>query len=467
MKKEQAQTYRRELPDGHDICVGPGSIQVRARTSAGWQWFDVASNAEACDALSVYALNADIVDPTTYELPDGHDIRVAPDMIEVQVRGSRPIDVELRGKWLEVATTDDACEILADFAREAAKLGEAGDPVDDTIEWTMVGSDGRPVDDTMTFVASTEDEARDMARRSNNLPPTPVRFVPRKQRQGDGLAEGAVGAALGALVFGPIGLAVGGAVGAMLGGGAAPPSTDSLATLERAFLGSDFFPLRIGDRIDATRDGVVVATVRVRDGAIVVGQVGNGKRAEAYAKRVAQLFVNLGARARPPVRSSGLARRMGDETVTYAVLDNGKVLARRAPADEVADAMWKAKPPGDATVIDERDGTVVISGTDGDEATLAMVEMLLYDHESAHVVAPGAQPFALAAGTYRCWVVTKKRPRDVKVWHVPLKKDAIREVAAAVREHKSEGGVESQDPRKPYETTWAWERGTLIKTEFD
>jgi hypothetical protein len=466
MKKDQAQTYRRELPDGHDVCVGPGSIQVRARTSAGWQWFDVASNTEACGALSVYALN--IVAPRTYELPDGHDIRVAPDMIEVQVRGSRPIDVELRGKWLEVATTDEACEILADLAREAMKLGEAGDPVDDTTEWEMVGADGRPVDDTMTFVASTEDEARDMARRSNNLPSTPVRFVRKEQRQGDGLAEGAVGAALGALAFGPIGLVMGGAVAAMLGSGAAARHEDSLATLEHAFLGSDFFPIRIGDRIEATRDDVIVATVRLRDGAIVVEQVGKGKKAVANAKRVAQLFVNLGARPRPPVRSSGLGRRMRDETVTYAVLDNGKVLARRAPADEVAEAMWRAKPPGDATVIDERDGTVVISGTDGDEATLATVEMLLHDHESNHVVAAGAQPFALpaAVGTYRCWVVTKKKPRDVKVWHVALKRDAIREVTAAVREHKSEGGVESHDPRKPYETTWSWQRGKLIKTEF-
>jgi hypothetical protein len=49
---------------------------------------------------------------------------------------------------------------------------------------------------------------------------------------------------------------------------------------------------------------------------------------------------------------------------------------------------------------------------------------------------------------------------------VPLKRDAIREVTTAVREHKSEGGVESQDDRKPYEATWAWVRGKLIKTEF-
>ena len=348
---------------------------------------------------------------------------------------------------------------------QAAKLGEAGDPVEDTTDWEMVGADGRALDGRMTFVASTADEARDMARRSGNLPRTPVRFVRKTQRQGDGLAEGALGAALGALILGPIGLVVGGAVGAMLGGGTAAPPTDSLATLEDAFLGSDFFPIRIGDRIDATREGVVVATVRVRDGAIVVEQVGKGKQAAANATRVAQLFVSRGGRPRPPARPSGQGGRTGDDAVSYAVMDNGKVLARGLPAEDVADAMRRAKPRGDATVIDERDGMVVLSGTDGSEATLAMVETLLEEHESDHVVAPGAQPFA--PGTYRCWVVTKKKPpREVKVWNVPLKKDAIREVTAAVREHQSEGGVESQDPRKPYETTWAWVRGKLITTEF-
>jgi hypothetical protein len=288
------------------------------------------------------------------------------------------------------------------------------------------------------------------------------------ESESDGLAAGAVGAVLGALILGPIGLVMGGAAGAMLGRGAAAPPADALATLEGAFLDSDFFPIRIGDRIDATRDGVVLATVRLRDGAIVVEQVGHGKKAEANAKRVAQLFVERGGRPRPPASSPGSGGRTGDDAVTYAVMDNGKVLARGAPAEEVAAAMRRAKPRGDATVIDERDGTVVIAGTDGDEATLAMVETLLEDHESKHVVAPDAQPFEPTgtAGTYRCWVVTKKKPRDVKVWHVPLKRDAIREVTAAVREHKSEGGVESEDDRKPYETTWAWVRGKLVKTEF-
>ena len=417
---------RHELPDGHDIRVGPGTIQVLARASIneGWHWFEVASNEEACHALELHAYAAaNGEDDGIVELPDGHDIRVEPNSIEVQVRGSRGIDIKMRGKWIDVATDIDACEILSYLAREAKEEGRA-----------------------------TEGEA-----------------------SGDRLADGAVGAAVGGLLLGPVGLLLGAAAGAMLSGGEAERSAakmrveDPLASLEDAFLGSDFFPLRIGDRIDATRDGVVVASVRLRDGDIVVKPMGEGKKAAANANRVAQLFVSRGGRPRPPARASGRGGERTDaDAVTYTVIDNGKVLARGLPAEDVADAMRRAKPRGDATVIDERDGTVVISGTDGNEVTLARVETLLEKHESNHVVAPDAQPFAPAgaARTYRCWVVTKRKPREVKVWYVPLKKDAIYEVTAAVREHESEGGVESHDPRKPYETTWAWVRGKLVKTEF-
>ena len=87
----------------------------------------------------------------------------------------------------------------------------------------------------------------------------------------------------------------------------------------------------------------------------------------------------------------------GDAEATYTVMENGKVLARGVGADDVARAMLKAEPPGDATVVDDRDGTVVIPGTDGDEATMNMVETLLEEHEAQHVVAPGARPFVPGA----------------------------------------------------------------------
>ena len=68
------------------------------------------------------------------------------------------------------------------------------------------------------------------------------------------------------------------------------PRAVTLAEVERAFLGSDFFPIPLGDGIDATIDGAVYAHVTVVGNAIVIHQVGAGKAAEKRMHRVATFF---------------------------------------------------------------------------------------------------------------------------------------------------------------------------------
>ncbi len=73
---------------------------------------------------------------------------------------------------------------------------------------------------------------------------------------------------------------------------------------------------------------------------------------------------------------------------TYTVLGPAEeVMAQFVPAEAVAALIRRAR--GDASVFDDRDGYLVIAGTDGAPATLDMVETLLVDHDAQHVVAPG------------------------------------------------------------------------------
>lgn len=60
----------------------------------------------------------------------------------------------------------------------------------------------------------------------------------------------------------------------------------TLADVEARFIGTRFFPIAIGDRVDATQNGVVRACVRLRDGAPVVAPVGRNQRAAAAVARL-------------------------------------------------------------------------------------------------------------------------------------------------------------------------------------
>ena len=64
---------------------------------------------------------------------------------------------------------------------------------------------------------------------------------------------------------------------------------------------------------------------------------------------------------------------------------------------------------------------------------------------------------------YQCWVVVGKgKSRQIKSWGHDLKRDAIRSVKDAVKEHRREGGVQGAE----YEANWVWKRGRLEETVF-
>jgi hypothetical protein len=94
-------------------------------------------------------------------------------------------------------------------------------------------------------------------------------------------------------------------------------------------------------------------------------------------------------------------------------------------------------------------------------------------HETEFLRPAGASPARAGEartagnGDYACWVVIKRRPREVRTWSCNRKADANREVREAVKKHRTEGGVTCHDPRKPYEVQFAWKRGGWIEvTEF-
>jgi hypothetical protein len=70
--------------------------------------------------------------------------------------------------------------------------------------------------------------------------------------------------------------------------GLLPRDERCLTAIETLFLESDYFPLRIGDRIDVTQDDVVLACIRMHGRAAVVEQVGEGKAAAGQRDRVAR-----------------------------------------------------------------------------------------------------------------------------------------------------------------------------------
>jgi hypothetical protein len=66
---------------------------------------------------------------------------------------------------------------------------------------------------------------------------------------------------------------------------------------------------------------------------------------------------------------------------------------------------------------------------------------------------------------YRCWVRTSILPNEAHTWVATGRAEAVSQVKIAVRQNNSEGGVESKDPEKPFEVTFAMEGGKLITTK--
>jgi hypothetical protein len=67
---------------------------------------------------------------------------------------------------------------------------------------------------------------------------------------------------------------------------------------------------------------------------------------------------------------------------------------------------------------------------------------------------------------YHCWVVTSKKPYQTRTWVETRRAKAVSGVKGAVRHHKTEGGVNSRDPGKPFEVAFSVLRGKLVTTNF-
>ena len=66
---------------------------------------------------------------------------------------------------------------------------------------------------------------------------------------------------------------------------------------------------------------------------------------------------------------------------------------------------------------------------------------------------------------YHGWVVTSKKPYQTRTWVATRRTEAVSQVKDAVREHKTEGGVHSRNPAKPFEVTFSVLRGKLVTTK--
>lgn len=68
-----------------------------------------------------------------------------------------------------------------------------------------------------------------------------------------------------------------------------------------------------------------------------------------------------------------------DALVTYTIMDDDVCLAKGVSADDACEVM--AEHGGHASILDDRDGSVVVADTDGSMATLAALPARLEDHE--------------------------------------------------------------------------------------
>jgi len=50
---------------------------------------------------------------------------------------------------------------------------------------------------------------------------------------------------------------------------------------------------------------------------------------------------------------------------------------------------------------------------------------------------------------YRCWVVTSRKPHQAHTWVATRRAEAVSQVKTAVKNNKTEGGVESKDLNIP------------------
>ncbi len=200
--------------------------------------------------------------------------------------------------------------------------------------------------------------------------------------------------------------------------------------VEPAFFHSDYFPLPGPPGVvHATQDGAIRAKVHLRDGAILVEQVGKGSRAEKHAKNVAKLFA----------KAKGEGDAKGD-LWTIFVRGEAQPLLAFASDEEEAIRRWRRQ-----THSQVPRGEIIAEPETSNRAKATVSGARL---------------------RYHCWVVERRRPRKVAGWFTDVRKDAVTEVKRRVRALGTEGGVESQDARHPFEVTYAMVGGRLKETAF-
>ena len=153
-------------------------------------------------------------------------------------------------------------------------------------------------------------------------------------------------------------------------------------------------------------------------------------------------------------REPGPSSRAGVNTAEEEVLTADELAALRRWAEEQR-PRWKA-----ALRLAWETGDY---GGSGHDADLQRLRNRLGPSWLAKYHLPGDS--SRETKGYRCWVVTSKKPYRALTWASTRRTEAVARVKEAVLEHKSEGGVESRDPGKPFEVTFSVLRGKLITTK--
>ncbi len=189
-------------------------------------------------------------------------------------------------------------------------------------------------------------------------------------------------------------------------------------------------------------------------------QTGHGELARARLRAVPKVEVDIdegdgpdfaGASVR---REPALSRRPEALPAEVEVLTANEHAALRAWADEHG-RTWKAALRLAWATSSDRGSK--------HEAALERIKSMLGPSWLVNYRLP-VDPSEETKG-FHCWVVTSKKPHQAHTWVATRRAEAVSQVKTAVLNNKSEGGVESKDPEKPFEVTFALVRGKLITTK--
>jgi hypothetical protein len=358
-------------------------------------------------------------------LPDGTYVRIAPGTLHVLVKTPEG------ARWAEVATSVEACGALYHLATEVA----AGDRVNEHDELPD-GHDVRVERGTIRLrIQQTERWARgggwvtltedaDGARALAEAAHEAANGAPQPDVLG-----AAAGAVAGALMLGPVGLMIGGLLGSAFGTKTGPETDD----LPREMTPEEYVGTPDDPNWEREHNKVVVSEA---------------------VRRVKELAKPL--RNDQPVNAADyfdLAQRL------IGGIDVDAIVPTKPIEERATSAIWLLRQ-----YVDAPHGT---DPTDFVDVAVRVLHDTAFLRPASTTPARTSQARTASESEYACWVVTQRRPREVRTWSRSRKADAVREVREAVNTHKTEGGVTCHDPKKPFEVQFAWKRGGKIEaTEF-